>query len=194
VSAAPACAVLAVAWLLAGSALAADVGTARQLEQARAAAAEILQKTGTELTREMEASGPQRSVVLCKYSAPEITTSISRRTGFRVTRVSLRPRNPVLGAADAWEQKALLDFEARVGRGEKADAMEFFEVVSEPQGRFLRYLRAIPMGANCLACHGPSESISPAVLSVIHSEYPFDRAGGYRVGQVRGAVTVKVPL
>jgi len=44
VSAAPACAVLAVAWLLAGSALAADVGTARQLEQARAAAAEILQR------------------------------------------------------------------------------------------------------------------------------------------------------
>lgn len=193
-SVAPPRGMLALAWLLAGSALAADDGTARPLEQARAAATELLQKTRGELTREMEVSGPQRSVILCKYSAPEITTSISRRTGFRVSRVSLRPRNPALGAADVWEQKGLLAFEARAGRGEKPDAMEFYEVVSEPQGRFLRYLRAIPMGPNCLACHGPPEAISPAVLSVIHSEYPLDRAVGYRLGQVRGAVTVKVPL
>jgi hypothetical protein len=40
-------------------------------------------------------------------------------------------------------------------------------------------------------CHGPDETLSDAVKARLDSEYPHDRATGHKLGDVRGAVTVK---
>jgi len=177
------------------AAAAQDAPDVRRLaEETRKVAAELLGFIRGELVKELEFSGPQRAVIVCKYTVPEISSAISRRTGWRVTRVSLRPRNPALGAADAWEQKVLLDFEKRAERGERADAIDFGEVVTEPAGRYYRYMKALPMAPVCSSCHGPADKLTGTVKSLLESEYPGDRATGYSVGQIRGAVTVKRPL
>jgi hypothetical protein len=168
--------------------------TKRLADETRKVAVELVTQVRGELTKELEFSGPQRAVIVCKYTVPEISSAISRRTGWRVTRVSLKPRNPALGAPDAWEQRVLLDFDKRAERGEKPDSIEFGEVVSEPSGRFYRYMKALPMGAVCASCHGPADKLTGVVKSLIDSEYPHDRATGYGPGQIRGAVTVKRPL
>jgi len=62
----------------------------------------------------------------------------------------------------------------------------------EPTGRFFRYLKALPVGAPCLNCHG--EAIKPEVAAALREHYPADRATGYREGQIRGAVSIKRPL
>jgi hypothetical protein len=46
----------------------------------------------------------------------------------------------------------------------------------------------------CLTCHGEKARIPPAVEAVIAQEYPGDRATGFAEGDVRGAVSVRVPL
>lgn len=163
-------------------------------EEARKVADQIVQQTQNELTKALEASGPLRAIIVCKYSVPEIASSISRRSGWKVSRVSSRPRNPALGLPDAWEQKVLNDFDARVQRGENFETIEHAEVVREGGTQYFRYMRALPMTAACTACHGPAEQLSPAVKAQLAVEYPHDRAVGFRVGQVRGAVTVKRPL
>lgn len=165
----------------------------RYLEEARRTASLLLGHIRAELMREMERTGPIRSIVVCKYSVPEMTSALSRQTGMRVTRVSLRPRNRALGDADAWEQQALLDFERRVAKGEKAESLEVSEVVAEPVGRFFRYMKAIPMGQPCLACHGPAAQLSEGVRAQLATEYPHDRALNFELGQVRGGVSVKRP-
>lgn len=165
----------------------------RYLEEARRVSSQVMNQIRTEMIREMERTGPIRSIVVCKYSAPEMTSGISRQTGFRVTRVSLRPRNRALGEPDAWEQQVLLDFERRVAKGEKTDGLETSEVVIEPAGRFFRYMKAIPVAQPCLACHGPVSAMSEGVKAQLASEYPHDRAVNYELGQVRGAVSVKKP-
>jgi hypothetical protein len=147
-----------------------------------------------ELTKELELSGPMRALIVCKYTVPEISSALSRKTGWRVTRVALRPRNPALGSADAWEQKALLDFERRVEKGEKPEGLEVGEFVTEPGGRFYRYVKALPLGPLCVACHGAPDKLTPNLKALLDTEYPNDRATGYSVGQVRGAVTIKRPL
>lgn len=190
--------VSALAWLLAGAAAAtaasaADEVSRVQLEEARKATAELLGQIRGELVRAIETSGPLRAIVVCKYTVPEISAAVSRKYGARVTRVSLRPRNPALGWADAWEQKALLSFEQRVARGEKADGLESVEVVNEPVGRFVRYARALPLGPLCVHCHGPPEQVSEAIRSALATDYPHDRAIGTELGQVRGAVVFKKP-
>lgn len=163
-------------------------------EQGRKVSGELIRQIGGEMRKEVEATGPMRAVMVCKYTAPEVSSTLSRLHGMRVTRVSLQPRNPALGFADAWEQTVLLEFERRFARGEKVDGIEHAEVVTEPTGRYLRYLRAIPTGKVCLACHGPVEQMTEAVKAQIANEYPHDRAVGFKEGSIRGAVSIKKPL
>ncbi len=164
------------------------------LEEGRKASTELLTSVRGELLKAIESSGPLRAIVVCKYTVPEISSAVSRKYGARVTRVTLTPRNPVLGWADAWEQKVLLQFEERVARGEKADGMEFHEVVQEPSARYLRYMRALPMQPACMHCHGPADQISESIRNQLTHDYPHDKAVGLALGKVRGAVTFKKPL
>lgn len=163
-------------------------------DEPRKLANELLAQIRGEVVKELEHGGPLRAVIVCKYSVPEITSSLSRKSGMRVSRVTLKARNPALGWPDSWEQGVLNEFDKRAARGEKAETIEFADIVNEPQGRFLRYMKAIPVAPVCLTCHGPKESLTEAIKAQIASEYPFDQATGYSVGQVRGAVTVKRPL
>lgn len=163
-------------------------------EDGRRIADEFVDTLGRQLRREMETSGASRSLLIFKFYVPEAASSISRRTGWRVSQVSLRPRNPALGYPDAWEQKVLLEFDRRVANGEKAETLEHAEVVSEPQGEVFRYMKALPVVPLCMNCHGSLNQMSEAVKDQIRREYPFDRGIGYSIGQVRGAVTVKRPL
>jgi Protein of unknown function (DUF3365) len=164
------------------------------LDEARKASAELVTGVRSELLKAIEASGPLRAIVVCKYTVPEIASAVSRKYGARVTRVSLTPRNPSLGWGDAWEQKILMDFDDKVAKGEKAEALEYAEVTNEPSGKFLRYMKALPMLPVCGHCHGTAEQISEPIRSQIAHDYPHDRATGLALGKVRGAVTFKKPL
>jgi hypothetical protein len=45
-----------------------------------------------------------------------------------------------------------------------------------------------------LSCHGTAENIPDQVKARLAIDYPHDRATGYVLGQVRGAVTAKHPV
>ncbi len=162
--------------------------------QARAQAQVLMQELGARLKQEMTSGGPEAAIVVCKEAAPEIASKLSRESGSRVARVSLRTRNPLLGTPDAWEQSVLAGFEQRAAAGSAPGELEYAEIVAEPQGRFFRYMKAIALQPQCVACHGGSASIPESVRMRLQQEYPHDRATGYVPGQVRGAVTVKTFL
>jgi len=164
------------------------------LAASRETAGQLIQQLGAQLRAELAKGGPEGAVAVCKNIAPELAGRLSRETGWRVSRVSLKTRNPLLGSPDAWEQRGLEEFNRRVAAGEKAETREVSEVVEEPAGRYYRYMKALPVQPLCLTCHGTAETIPPDVQQRLRVEYPNDRATGYRAGQVRGAVTVKRPL
>ena len=163
-------------------------------DESRKVAMDLVTQVRGELTRELELSGPLKAVLVCKYTVPEITSAMSRKTGWRVTRVSLHPRNPGLATADAWEQKVLLDFERRAAAGEKPETLEVGEVVTEPAGRYFRYMKALPLAPLCMTCHGGTDKMSEALRAQLASEYPFDKAASASVGSIRGAASIKRPL
>ena len=164
------------------------------LDEARKASTELVTSVRSELLKAIEASGPLRAIVVCKYTVPEIASAVSRKYGARVTRVSLTPRNPALGWGDAWEQKVLMAFDERIAAGEKADGMEFHEVVKEPSAKFMRYMRVLPMQPACMHCHGSADQLSESIRDQLAHDYPHDRATGLTLGKARGAVTYKKPL
>jgi hypothetical protein len=108
--------------------------------------------------------------------------------------VTLKPRNPLLGQGDSWEQAVLLEFDRRVAAGSKPEDLEAAIVVEEPAGKFMRYMKALPVAPMCLTCHGGANDIPPTVKATLRRDYPHDRAIDYKAGEIRGAVTIKRPL
>jgi hypothetical protein len=172
----------------------AAAGTVDPAEEARALSSELVQRLGAELRKALAEGGPEGAISVCRDIAPRLAGELSRRSGGRVARVSLRTRNPLIGLPDAWEQQALRSFDQAVASGAPADGLEALEIVDEPDGRYLRYLKALPAQAVCLTCHGDSQAIAKPIRETLARDYPHDRATGYAVGQIRGAVTVKQRL
>jgi hypothetical protein len=182
--------------LLLGScaALPATADEPAAVAEAKAVADNLARQLGATLKETLQGRGPAAAIGVCKDTAPALAAELSRSTGWRVTRVSLRPRDPLLGSADPWEQVAMLDIERRLGRGEPVESLTRAEIVDEPQGKFLRYLKPLPTQELCLTCHGPQEGMVEPVKSSLAKIYPRDAATGYSVGRLRGAISVKRPL
>ncbi len=109
-----------------------------------------------------------------------------------IRRVSLRRRNPA-NEPDDYERAVLEEFD-RLPTEERPKA-EHWEVVSEDGRESLRYLKPLVAGAICLTCHGDlgdhGAGRSPRPSP---THYPDDRGTGFDVGDVRGAITIQIPL
>jgi len=166
---------------------------AARTDEARAIAASLTTGLGGKLQEAIKSGGPAAAIGVCTSVAPTMTGALSRQRGIKVTRVSLKVRNPLLGTPDAWEQGVLAAFETRLAKGEAPDKLEFAETVSEPAGKYFRYMKALPVQPLCLNCHGDATRFAPEVREALARDYPADRATGYAVGQLRGAISIKQP-
>ncbi len=164
-----------------------------QLDDARKVAGALPPKLLAVLAAEMEKSGPEGAISVCKEKAPELARAASQESGWAIRRVSLKNRNPK-AVPDAWERAALEDFDRRAAAGEKPVTLEKGEVVAEGGRKTYRYMKALPTLPACTNCHGDPATMKPAVIEKLASLYPQDRAVGYKVGDIRGAITLKKPL
>jgi Protein of unknown function (DUF3365) len=160
------------------------------LGEARQVASAVPPKLLATLSQAIDKNGPEGAIAVCRDEAPKLAKAASEQTGWAIRRVSLRERNPK-AVPDAWERAALEDFDRRAAAGESPATLEKAEVVVENGQKMQRYMRALPTQALCLSCHGPSASLSPAVAAQLNALYPADKAVGYRVGDIRGAMTLK---
>jgi len=163
-------------------------------DETRKVAVSLLTKLAGALQAEMGKGGPEAAIGVCRDIAPQAAGELSRQNGWRVSRVSLKVRNPLLGTPDAWESAALMDFEKRAAAGEELAKLEKGEVVKEGDRQYFRYIKAIPTQEVCLNCHGAADKIQPNVKAKLTAEYPHDQATGYSAGQIRGGVSVKRPI
>ena len=177
--------------------MATSIASADQNELAQGAsevATIFLEELGEAMTREMTERGPVEAIIVCTKLAPDIAGRLSREHGWRVTRVGTRVRNPLLGMPDAWEQRVLAAFTERAVNGKTFAGMTHHEVVSEPDGQYFRFMKPIMVQSKCLLCHGSSDQIPESIRLMLKQQYPFDRAIGYKTGELRGAVSIKQPL
>lgn len=177
----------ALAACLAGAAPAlAEDADPRQAE-ARALVKRFVGTVKPLLTSTIQEQGPVAAIEICAEQAPALADKLSEETGWSVGRVSLKPRNAQRAQPDDWEREQLERLAARAAEGVPGPMLNHGEVVD---GRY-RYLQAQPVGGVCLVCHG--ETIEPAVAEAIRNRYPDDRATGYQLGEIRGAITLTAP-
>ncbi|GAB1392668.1 DUF3365 domain-containing protein [Rhodocyclaceae bacterium] len=178
---------LACSALLAGPALADE---AQLLEEARALPGVMVPKLLEVLQDEIAKGGHANAISVCRDKAPAMAKGLSDKTGWAIRRVSLKNRNPK-AVPDAWEAGVLREFEQRLAAGQSPVTMDKSEVVEIDGKKVMRYMKALPTQELCMSCHGKESKVSPEVQAKLKELYPEDKATGYDVGQIRGAITAK---
>lgn len=159
---------------------------ARAREAAGGLARELLARLGAELAE----GGAVQATRVCSEVAPALAAAHSK-DGLAVRRVSVRPRNPA-GRPDAWEAAGLARLAELHAAGELPD--EVSAVVEGEGGPTLRFLKPLRIASTCLRCHGDPAGFPPELAAALAARYPADEAVGYRAGDLRGAISVTVPL
>lgn len=158
--------------------------TTSDLNEARALVKAFGGELKPELKKAMKEGGPVHAVGFCHAAAPKIAMDLAKKTGWEVTRVSLKPRG-AMANPDAWETQVLKNFETLKAQGEPVKKMEFSEVVHDGGKATFRYMKPLPTGEVCLKCHG--ENVAEPIKQAIAKYYPQDQAMGYKQGDIRGA-------
>ena len=155
---------------------------------AQAAIKELATSLKSSLMAAMNDGGPAEAVSVCNLIAPSLAAEISKKYGLEIGRTSLKVRNPA-NEADAWETDVLQRFETRLASGEAIQKLIFKEKVDSESGSQWRMMKAIPTDKVCLSCHG--KKIAGPIQARIEAHYPDDLATGFKLGDIRGAFTVK---
>lgn len=117
----------------------------------------------------------------------QVANDFSLRTGYTLKQAAVRVRNPK-NKADEWEEKALKILEKNRGR------KGFGEITDMGDKKVYRYMKPLYMERECVVCHSVPEVMPPAVREYIERNYSTDRALGYKEGDLRGGISVIIPI
>jgi hypothetical protein len=144
-----------------------------------------------ELVKGMKEGGPVHTIDVCSKVAPNLAEAHSQMSGWQVARTSLKPRN-TNNAPDDWETQVLQEFEIRKAAGEDPAKLVQTEIVEQKGHKVFRMMKAIPTVEVCTKCHGVD--LQEPVVEKLDELYPEDQARGFKVGDLRGAFTLKKDL
>jgi Protein of unknown function (DUF3365) len=156
----------------------------------RTTAMDFMKELKGVLINQIQTKGVLQAVSVCSDTAQVLTNNFGIQKGVYIRRVSLKNRNEN-NFPDDFEKKVLTKFELLHQNKELNSETEHIEIVQEGEFKYLRYLKPILMQAECLNCHGGETDIMPEVKQLISSNYIEDKAVGYKIGELRGAVSVK---
>lgn len=159
-----------------------------RLDESRALIDSFSEKLSFALKLAMSQGGPAQAMNVCKDIAPQVASELSRNSGAKVNRTSRNFRNPS-NIPEQWQLSVLEDFALKFADTNDTQMLEYFNPGNADTPT--RYARAIPIKGQCLACHGTN--ISKEIKQLLDAEYPFDRAIGYQLGELRGAFCVSWP-
>jgi hypothetical protein len=160
------------------------------LEDSRKTVQAFHKSLGGQLKQQIKAGGIESAIPVCQKIAPATAAKFSTNDKI-VKRVSTKARNTTQGTPDAWELAALKAFDEKIKYDPSEMALEKGEVVKEGGVKYYRYAKAIRIKPVCLNCHGAETDIRASVKKVLAKHYPNDVATGYKVGDLRGAFSVK---
>ena len=161
-----------------------------QVSGMRATAVEFMKDLKGILINQIQTNGILQAVSVCSDTAQVLTNNFGVEKGVYIKRVSLKNRN-VNNAPDDFEKMILNKFIMMQQNNELNSETEYAEIVEEGEFKYLRYVKPILVQAECLNCHGSENEIMPEVKQLISQAYPDDKAVGYKIGDLRGAVSLK---
>jgi hypothetical protein len=164
--------------------------TESQLNQMRSTSMEFMKELKGILIKEIQQGGVLRAVAVCSDTAQLLTNNFGLQRGVFVKRVSFNNRNES-NFPDDYEKGILNKFAMMHKENNLTETFENIEIVSENGSKYLRYMKPIFIQAECLNCHGSETDMHQETKELIAEKYPKDKAINYKLGDLRGAVSLK---
>lgn len=132
----------------------------------------------------------QKAIRYCNIQAYPIIDSLSKLYLASIKRVSLKLRNPY-DAPDSLEDILLNAYHYNVEYN-----MALQDNIISLDDNYLLYTMPILISDPvCLKCHGKKGSeVSDETLSLLKSLYPYDSATGYKMNDLRGMWSIRLPV
>jgi len=148
----------------------------------------LLKTLGKNMKAHMKKGGPMDALSFCSNEAYSLTEKVNKQLpkGVRVKRISLKYRSPA-NQPQADEAKVLKAMEA-LKDANVILPKHFVEKAGEKVYKFYKPL-LINKGV-CLKCHGDVKDTE--LKRAIAERYPVDKAMGYKMGDLRGAIVVTI--
>ena len=160
------------------------------ITQGNKATAALFGELSAKLQAAMQSGGPEKAITVCKEMAQPTTQSTSDTfANLKLTRISLKPRNPA-NKADTFDQKILHEWEQAIS--ERAQLPP--AVVRLKSDTSAVYYKPVLTGEICLNCHGDPATFPESFQAKLKQLYPDDQATGYKAGHLRGAFRVEFPI
>jgi hypothetical protein len=137
-----------------------------------AAKEDLFKRLSGRLMTAMSEGGPAAAIEVCQVEAKSMAIEVGKETNVKIGRTGVRLRN-TNNQPPSWAQKLIVD---------KTDTPVFARLSNE----HVVALLPIKLQAQCLMCHGPSESLAPEVKEKLATLYPQDQATGFSEGELRG--------
>lgn len=142
------------------------------------------------LIGEIQNKGLVSAVSVCSDTAQLMTNKFGIEKGIFIKRVSFKYRNEN-NIPDDFETEGLKYFEKLLADGKVDSLTEYSVIVEENDVSYIRYMKPIMIQAPCLNCHGIQEQMMPEVSASIKKRYANDKAINYKIGNLRGAVSIQ---
>jgi Protein of unknown function (DUF3365) len=157
----------------------------------------LIQQTGSrmlgEVNRVLAKKGAEAGIDdmhLKEWKLPVTAPGQPRITA--VKRTSLRVRNPA-SLPDNADLAALLSIQTAMADGNTPPSVLVQQVeAAEGAPAEWRVYRPMITTAACLVCHGPVDSLTPAVKAKLDRLYPGDKATEYHANEWRGVIRVSI--
>lgn len=155
-----------------------------QVAKGNAAIADLKKTLSGRLMAAVQASGPKAGIEVCSSEARGMTSEVGTRHGVQIGRSSAKLRNQKDNAPRPWLSGYLREVSSKKASEVRPAVYDLGESLGVVQ----------PLGAQalCLTCHGPTDTLSTEVRTVLSERYPSDQATGYAEGDVRGVVWVEI--
>lgn len=160
-------------------------------ERGRSIATNTFAVLGSNLQGAVTSGGISNALPFCSVSATPLTTGLADKHGVALRRVTHKPRNPA-DRADAAEMLILDSFELALHDSTNPPPPLVTNLLP---GKATFFAPIVLNKELCLKCHGePDKDIASADLAIIRKLYPQDEATGFKMGQLRGALRIDLPI
>ncbi len=148
---------------------------------------ELLTQLGSKLSHEIKTNGLMKAAEFCNSNALTLTEEVNLRQvqGVSVKRISLKERNAA--NAPTPDEAAVLESMQKMLEDKSLPAY-----IVEEKNKIYKYYKPLLITKEvCLKCHGDIRK-NTQLNEFIKEYYPQDKATGYKMGDLRGAVLVEI--
>lgn len=141
------------------------------------------------LVENIKVGGPIQAVNVCSDTAAILTEDYAKSANIEIKRFSIKNRNPN-NSPNNLERKILVQFQNMLKEGNLNSKSYSIKATSLNGKPAVVYFKPIMIDAPCLNCHGQVQNINEKVRTQLSKKYPDDKATGYSIGELRGAISV----